>query len=600
MATIRWTNVSDDFWDVASNWDNGLPGSDDDVIIDVQFSSPTVTHRQEDTAVKSLTLAETLLLSGGTLAADSLNIIGGELTANTSLTVNNYTQSGGGALSYRAGALIINGTANWDYGVISGSITVNGSSNIGEGGLFLGDRFIPSVLYVKGTTTWSGNSSFRFGTITLTYGAVINNAGTWLDQNNFDSQISSLILRGGDSCRFDNYGTYRKSGNSTTTVSSSTFNNFGIVEVQQGTLNLSCYGLHTGRFDLSPGATLEFDHYTNILTPSSIITGAGTTVFNGGTTNLLGFYKLTGKTQINSGTVSLPGFATTGSYEQTGGTLNVEISEGYFDQLNVTGAATLGGTLNISLVNGFVPTVGDSFQILNFGSRIGDFSSFNGLDTGSVMFSKSFVGNSLVLTVVPKLAQTLVGTNAADILQGRDGNDILLGRGGNDRLIGGGGDDTLTGGSGKDTITTGSGSDRIVYRANTLAGAFAKSVLRSLDRITDFSSVSGDRFQIAIRNRSSLPEKLYNVGKIAKRKASTLEDALKVVYVDRDPRLPGQQPLKKNQAVFFTYGNKTYLSLNDNKTSFSSTRDLVVDTTGIEFKVGDKEIGILNVLDYFS
>ena len=38
-----------------------------------------------------------------------------------------------------------------------------------------------------------------------------------------------------------------------------------------------------------------------------------------------------------------------------------------FDQLNITGAATLAGTLNVSLLGGFTPEVGDAFDIITFG-----------------------------------------------------------------------------------------------------------------------------------------------------------------------------------------------------------------------------------------
>ncbi|HKY30898.1 MAG TPA: LEPR-XLL domain-containing protein, partial [Candidatus Polarisedimenticolia bacterium] len=73
-----------------------------------------------------------------------------------------------------------------------------------------------------------------------------------------------------------------------------------------------------------------------------------------------------------------------------GGFLEVEIGgtaagpgspnplDGY-DQLNVTGAATLSGTLRVVLVNGFVPTAGSSFDFLTFGSITGAFTTSTGL-----------------------------------------------------------------------------------------------------------------------------------------------------------------------------------------------------------------------------
>ncbi|HVS35748.1 MAG TPA: PKD domain-containing protein, partial [Gemmataceae bacterium] len=74
-----------------------------------------------------------------------------------------------------------------------------------------------------------------------------------------------------------------------------------------------------------------------------------------------------------------------GNYTQTSnGVLNIEIggtnpATPDFDQLLVSGTATLNGTLNVSLINGFTPTVGESFEILTFGLRSGDFAVENGL-----------------------------------------------------------------------------------------------------------------------------------------------------------------------------------------------------------------------------
>jgi hypothetical protein len=47
------------------------------------------------------------------------------------------------------------------------------------------------------------------------------------------------------------------------------------------------------------------------------------------------------------------------------------------DQVVVTLAATLGGTLNVTLINGFVPSVGNSFTIMTYASHTGDFATKN-------------------------------------------------------------------------------------------------------------------------------------------------------------------------------------------------------------------------------
>jgi len=69
--------------------------------------------------------------------------------------------------------------------------------------------------------------------------------------------------------------------------------------------------------------------------------------------------------------------------------------------LLISGTASLAGTLNVSLVNNYTPEIGDSFEVLNFSDRIGDFTTINlptlpaGLD-----FQAQFDANRLLLTVI--------------------------------------------------------------------------------------------------------------------------------------------------------------------------------------------------------
>jgi hypothetical protein len=75
-----------------------------------------------------------------------------------------------------------------------------------------------------------------------------------------------------------------------------------------------------------------------------------------------------------------------GNYIQNpGGVLDVEIGgvlDGQFDQLAVTGSASLHGMLSVSLINGFTPAIGDRFRILTFGALDGDFAAIDGLVLG--------------------------------------------------------------------------------------------------------------------------------------------------------------------------------------------------------------------------
>ena len=79
-----------------------------------------------------------------------------------------------------------------------------------------------------------------------------------------------------------------------------------------------------------------------------------------------------------AGTLSVGGDYTQGS----GGTLEIELGGTApgteHDQLNVTGTATLAGTLDISPLNGLDPRLGETFEILTAGSVTGTFDTVTG------------------------------------------------------------------------------------------------------------------------------------------------------------------------------------------------------------------------------
>jgi hypothetical protein len=128
--------------------------------------------------------------------------------------------------------------------------------------------------------------------------------------------------------------------------------------------------------------------------------------------NVFGTKTLAGSV-TSSGTVT-PGdsatltglLAITGAYTQTStGSLNISIggltAGTQFGQLNVTQSASLAGTLNLSLINGFVPNIGDTFKILNASSVSGTFATVNTtcIDS-SEQFSVTYEANDVLLTVV--------------------------------------------------------------------------------------------------------------------------------------------------------------------------------------------------------
>ncbi|MGB8005644.1 MAG: hypothetical protein WCF48_00795, partial [Terriglobales bacterium] len=150
---------------------------------------------------------------------------------------------------------------------------------------------------------------------------------------------------------------------------------------------------------------------------------AGTTTVDG---TLAGAVSVTGGTILGAGTlsgnVSVGGSGTTptihvgdagqagllkitGTYTQLStGTMNVAIGGTklgtQYSQLQVTGAASLGGTLSVNLINGFTPKVGTKFTILTASSLGGTtFSTQYIVINSKEYFAVSYTSTGVVLTV---------------------------------------------------------------------------------------------------------------------------------------------------------------------------------------------------------
>ena len=88
----------------------------------------------------------------------------------------------------------------------------------------------------------------------------------------------------------------------------------------------------------------------------------------------------------NAGTLMIgnsPGTASVGSFSQTAlGVLAIELAGNtagsQHDLLNVTASAELAGSLDIDLISGFRPVVGDAFTVLSSDTIIGEFDDYSG------------------------------------------------------------------------------------------------------------------------------------------------------------------------------------------------------------------------------
>lgn len=103
---------------------------------------------------------------------------------------------------------------------------------------------------------------------------------------------------------------------------------------------------------------------------------------NGGTLSVTNFAPNSGVLAANTGGL----ITINGTFANNlDGRVNVSIggaSTSQFGRITVTGSATLDGTLNVSLANGFIPVLGNRFRFMTFASRSGFFATTNGLDIG--------------------------------------------------------------------------------------------------------------------------------------------------------------------------------------------------------------------------
>ena len=129
-----------------------------------------------------------------------------------------------------------------------------------------------------------------------------------------------------------------------------------------------------GTVEAGSGETLEFTNVPLELTTGGVLTGTGT-IGGAGVTNTSG----TVRPGASPGTLTIDGPFTQGS----GGTLGIEVDgdqAGQFDVLDVSGAATLAGTVAADV--GYDPADDDVIPFLTSGSRSGTFDSLTGADLG--------------------------------------------------------------------------------------------------------------------------------------------------------------------------------------------------------------------------
>jgi hypothetical protein len=203
-------------------------------------------------------------------------------------------------------------------------------------------------------------------------------SATILNANTYDIQEGTDIYGINTNATFTNDGTLSKSmSNGSFSIILDVFTNTGAVDVQIGALNLSVGGSSTGTFTVdSADARLNFSGGAHTLNAGANFNGVGLAQVTGGTlvisadVSAQNFGVTNGTLLLNPGVT----FTVNGDYTQSGnGVLEYDIDSSGSGQLAIGGQAALGGYLRIRFQNSYTPMPDDTFQVLSYGSRSGNF-----------------------------------------------------------------------------------------------------------------------------------------------------------------------------------------------------------------------------------
>ena len=314
----------------------------------------------------------TVTVTGGSFSINA----GGELFANSLISA-----SGGGVAQLTGGVLLGTGTEtltgfNFAGGELDGIETLLGSfswtggdwntggtTTIGASGVLAlsgSDHLYNSHTIINnGVVTWTA------GWLRSGNGGSITNNGTWSDS----ASATVDNLYGGTVATFANAGTYAKTSNATTF--NVPFTNSGVIAV-------------------ASGSALTFS--------STFTTTAGSLALSGGTLNFGSALSLGPTSLVGNGTVNAPSISSAGvvapAVSSVPGILTINSSLSLlsssnsiftlggttagtqYDQLAVSGALSLGGTLTLSFINGFQNTVNasETFTLISSTALSGSFS----------------------------------------------------------------------------------------------------------------------------------------------------------------------------------------------------------------------------------
>jgi len=390
-------------WNTAANWTPmGVPNGPADIAT-FALSNTTNVSISANTEVNGITFTAaatnpytitasapfTLVISGTGVTNNSgstqhfittvgangefgLIVFSDSATAGTSTM---FTNNGGTVSGGTGGSTVFHGSST----AASAILVANGGSNGGAGGqIFFNENSTGGTSRVE----LFGNGSLDISAHAapgVTIGSIEGDGDAFLGANN--------LTIGGNNLGTTFSGVIQGAAGSLTKIGT-------------GTLDLTGANTYTGNTNVNRGA-LQVD---GSITSNTFVTHRGT---------LAGTGTVDGNVVNNDfgtvrpgGVLGAPGVLTVvHNYTQTQyATLIIQIagaSPDQFSVLNVLGNANLTGFLDPMLLNGFVPTIGQTFTFLNYASLTGEFSHIKHrvFDNGLLQWSVIYEPNHAILTV---------------------------------------------------------------------------------------------------------------------------------------------------------------------------------------------------------
>jgi autotransporter-associated beta strand protein len=281
-------------------------------------------------------------------------------------TVSSVTTLDAGSASRAVSGLSFTSQIDW----IIGETTDNNQVTLGAGDS--GNVTASGKAVYVGKNSGSDNNTLIVaGTLTANtiYIGANGNTGNTL-------QIGTGGTTGSVTAAIVNYGALVFNRSDDLTFSGAISGSGSLTKNGTGTLQLTGANTYTGSTLVSAG-TVKINNSTG----SAFGTGA-VTVASGAT--LTGAGSFSGAFQNNGSYLpgNSPALVALSSFAQSSsGTLVLELgglTRGtQYDALNITGAASFGGTLSLTLIDGFTPASGNTFNLFDWGSVSGSFATLD-------------------------------------------------------------------------------------------------------------------------------------------------------------------------------------------------------------------------------